>query len=62
MDATLPMLAGMVSKAVFDLPAGADLRLLHTFYLFSSALMLYWYVRCRWLDANALRWRPSRAR
>ena len=86
MDATLPVLAGMVSTAifagsvlpmlhkarrtremssyslgnialanvgnavhsvyVFNLPAG-PIWLLHTFYVFSSALMLYWYVRCR---------------
>jgi hypothetical protein len=86
MDATLPMLAGMVSTAVFagsvlpmlhkalrtremssyslgnialanvgnavhsvyvfDLPPG-PIWFLHTFYLVSSALMLFWYFRCR---------------
>lgn len=86
MDATLPVLAGMVSMAVFagsmlpmlhkalrtrdlssyslgnivlanvgnavhsvyvfHLPAG-PIWLLHTFYVVSSALMLYWYLRCR---------------
>lgn len=86
MDATLPMLAGMVSTAVFagsvlpmlhkalrtremssyslgnialanvgnavhslyvfDLPPG-PIWFLHTFYLVSSALMLYWYFHCR---------------
>jgi len=86
MDATLPVLAGMVSTAVFagsvlpmlhkalrtremssyslgnialanvgnavhsvyvfDLPPG-PIWFLHTFYVLSSALMLYWYLRCR---------------
>lgn len=86
MDATLPVLAGMVSTAVFagsmlpmlhkalrtremssyslgnivlanvgnavhcvyvfHLPPG-PIWFLHTFYVFSSALMLYWYLRCR---------------
>lgn len=86
MDATLPVLAGMVSTAVFagsvlpmlhkalrtremssyslgnialanvgnavhsiyvfDLPPG-PIWFLHTFYLLSSALMLYWYLRYR---------------
>jgi len=86
MDATLPVLAGMVSTAVFagsvlpmlhkalrtremssyslgnialanvgnavhsvyvfDLPPG-PIWILHTFYVFSSALMLYWYFHCR---------------
>ncbi|WP_211754358.1 hypothetical protein [Nocardioides gansuensis] len=86
MDATLPILAGMVSTAVFagstlpmlhkarrtrdlssyslgnialanvgnavhsvyvfHLPPG-PIWLLHTFYVASSALMLYWYLRSR---------------
>ena len=85
MDATLPVLAGMVSTAVFagsmlpmlhkarrtrdlssyslgnialanvgnavhsvyvfHLPAG-PIWFLHTFYAVTSAVMLYWYVRC----------------
>ena len=86
MDTTLPMIAGMVSTAVFvgsvlpmlhkalrtrelssysfgnialanlgnvvhsvyvfNLPPG-PIWVLHTFYLVSSGLMLYWYLRCR---------------
>src|SRR5688500_19151470 len=86
MDATLPMLAGMVSTAVFagsmlpmlhkalrtrelssyslgnialanvgntvhcvyvfNLPPG-PIWVLHTFYVITSALMLYWYLRGR---------------
>lgn len=86
MEATLPVLAGMVSTAVFagstlpmlhkalrtrdlssyslgnialanvgnavhsvyvfNLPWG-PIWFLHTFYVVSSALMLYWYLRCR---------------
>ena len=86
MDTTLPMLAGMVSTAVFagsmlpmlhkalrtrelssyslgnialanvgnavhcvyvfDLPPG-PIWVLHTFYVITSALMLYWYLRGR---------------
>ena len=101
MDTTLPMLAGMVSTAIFassvlpmlrkaqrtrdmasyslgnialanignavhsvyivQLPPG-PIWLLHTFYVFSSALMLYWYLRwCpvrRELTLAATRERP----
>jgi hypothetical protein len=86
MEVTLPILAGMVSTAifagsvlpmlhkamrtrelssyslgnialanvgnavhsvyVFDLPPG-PIWFLHSFYVVSSALMLYWYLRCR---------------
>lgn len=96
MDTTLPVLAGMVSTAVFagsllpmlhkalrtqelssyslgniamanvgnvihsvyifHLPPG-PIWLLHTFYLVSSALMLYWYVRSH----SARRARPTAA-
>jgi hypothetical protein len=96
MGATLPILAGMVSTAVFaisvlpmlrkvaltrdlssyslgnialanignavhsfyifHLPPG-PLWFLHTFYVFSSALMLYWYLRYR----PVRRGRPLRA-
>lgn len=34
------------SVYVFHLPPG-PIWVLHAFYLVSSALMLYWYVRCR---------------
>src|SRR5687768_7235816 len=92
MDTTLPMLAGMVSTAVFvvsvlpmlhkalrtrelssysfgnialanlgnvvhsvyvfHLPPG-PIWVLHTFYLASSALMLYWYLRDRQVPREA---------
>jgi uncharacterized protein with PQ loop repeat len=32
---------------VFDLPAG-PIWLLHSFYLVTTALMLFWYVRYEW--------------
>ena len=34
------------SVYVFNLPPG-PIWFLHTFYMVSSALMLYWYLRCR---------------
>ena len=34
------------SVYVFNLPPG-PIWFLHTFYVVSSALMLYWYLRCR---------------
>ena len=40
------------SVYVFNLPPG-PIWVLHTFYLASSALMLYWYVGSRWLGARA---------
>lgn len=92
MDATLPMLAGMVSTAVFagsmlpmlhkalrtrelssyslgnialanvgnavhclyvfHLPPG-PIWVLHTFYVITSALMLYWYLRGRQVTRDA---------
>lgn len=35
------------SVYVFDLPAG-PIWLLHSFYLVTTALMLFWYVRYEW--------------
>ena len=40
------------SVYVFNLPPG-PIWVLHTFYVASSALMLYWYVGSRWLGARA---------
>ena len=40
------LLAGIASLYVFDLPPG-PIWFLHTFYLVSSALMLFWYFHCR---------------
>lgn len=40
------------SVYVFALPPG-PIWVLHTFYLVSSALMLFWYVRCRPADPGA---------
>ncbi|MGH3348773.1 MAG: hypothetical protein ACRDO4_17470 [Nocardioides sp.] len=39
------------SVYVFNLPAG-PIWFLHSFYIVSSALMLFWYLRCRPVSAR----------
>ena len=44
------------SVYVFDLPPG-PIWLLHSFYLVTTAMMLYWYVRYEWRPRAAKRLR-----